>query len=434
MARQVLIFLFAFVVFLSADIVAQYRNRAPVDAGRRFSMPKENPNVPIPNTKAPSTNQGILLLDDKGSALRLTISGAGHTRMVSDVNKPFPLGWESSVTFKAQPNRAFSFDFRLDMLQPSVSDRYGSGATVIPNVAATWISDVRDREIYQMVTRVGDLRRMTFGKGLFYKDMNEQGGVMQWVGRTQQFSIAYVLNGVVSSSDIVLLDWSNSDRTLGLGASWTLLDDRPGQALDSRLSGYGRLNVFNWIDLDWELGISNSSAADTLGYSVLVAPSKEIKMPNFYWFSGVTYRGYFGSVMAPYRQLHSDGRPLADVRTSLFDEELDVDSWRSAVILSEYSEQIQSLAVRIKSEFLLVGNTWVYGEYEGISIVPDSGKLVTRQFGAGGLKFAFSQNHFGYLGIQSKFIASLGTVNGADDTLLVNQGNPSMVAGVKFKF
>jgi len=397
-------------------------------------MPKENPNVPIPNTKVPSANQGILLVDDKGAALRLTMSGAGHARMVSAVGKAFPLGWESSVTFKAQPNRALSFDVRLDMTQASVSDRYGSGATVVPNVAATWIADIRDREIYQMVTRVGDLRRMTVGKGLYYKDMNEQGGVMQWVGRTQQFSVAYVVNGLVSSSDIVLVDWSNSDRTLGLGAAWTLLDDRPGQALDSRLSGYGRLNVFNWIDLDWELGISNSSAADTLGYSVLVAPSKEIKMPNFYWFSGVTYRGYFGSVMAPYRQLHSDGRLLSDVRTSLFDEDLDVDSWRSAMILSDYSEQIQSVGFRLKSEWLLFGTTWIYGDYEGLTVIPDSGKLITRQYGAGGLKFAFSQHHFGYVGVQSKFIASLDGVNGANDTLLVNQGEPSMVAGVKFKF
>ena len=399
-----------------------------------FQCQKKILRFPGRPPKVPTASQGMLLLDEKGTALRLTLTGVGHARVVSAVGVPFPSGWESSVTFKVQPNKLLSFDIRLDMNQHSVGPRYGAGATLVPNVAATWITDVKDPEIYQMVTRVGDLRRMTAGKGLYFKDMNEQGVVMQWVGKTQQMSMAYLLNGLVASSDIAILDWSNSDRTLGVAASWTLLDDSPGQSLDSRLSTYGRVNLLNWVDVDWELGISGTPASDSPGYSVLIAPSKEVKSPSFYWFSGMTFRGYYGSSILPYRNAATEGRLFSDVRTSLFDEDLEVDSWRSDMILGGRASRIQSLSFRLKSELLLFGNIWGYADYEGLNVIPDSGSRVSRHFIGTGFKLALSQHHFGYLGCQNKFLTSIDAVNGASDTLLSSQWEPSVVAGIKFKF
>lgn len=440
MERKVLALSLLILALLPAGVFAQYKNRSPADMSRRFPMPKENAavpqstSVPLTTSKVPTASQGMLLVDEKGSVLRLTMTGVGHVRAVSAAGYPFPSGWESSLTLKAQPNKSLSFDVRLDMNQRSVGERYGAGATLVPNVAATWISDVKDPEIYQMVTRVGDLRRMTAGKGLYFKDMNEQGVVMQWVGRTQQMSVAYLLNGLVASSDIAILDWSNSDRTLGVAASWTVLDDLPGRLFDSRLSGYGRLNGLNWVDVDWELGLSGTPASDKPGYSVLIAPSKEFKSPSFYWFSGMTFRGYYGSAITPYTNTAAEGRLFSDVRSSLFDEDLEVDSWRTDMILGARASRIQSLSFRLKSELLLFGNMWGYADYEGLNVVPDSGSQISRHFFGTGFKFALSQHHFGYVGVQNKFLTSTGAVNGATDTLLSSKWAPTVVAGIKFKF
>jgi|GEM_PF-2779662 len=400
--------------------------------GRSFKLPKE---VERPTGSAPTPSEsGVLLLDDKGAVLRLTMSGVGHARWAGNPEYPFPVGWESSLSLKAQPNKSLTFDIRFDMNQQRASDRYSNGATLVPNVAATWTTDFSDPEIFQLVTRVGDLRRMTSGKGLIFKDMNESGAYLQFQGHTQRFTLSYLLNGLVASTDIVMADWSNLDRTLGTYAQWTLNESESGATQEARLAAYGKLSIFKWFDVDWEATISGANGSKSPGYSVLVAPYIEGKYPDFYWMSRVSYRGYFGSTLDAYPRYSTANTQLASVRTDLFDEDMDLESLRSILILGGRSETLQSVAGRWRMERLLFGSVWGFGDVDTLNIIPKSGSIKSITGFSAGIKLALSQHHYGYFAVQNKFLNSTTPVNGDSFTLTNHVVDSVLVAGVKFKF
>lgn len=249
------------------------------------------------------------------------------------------------------------------------------------------------------------------------------------LGRSQQIGLSYAVHGLVATTDIVTVDWSNSDRTLGTLISTTLEDRKSSEAFDTKWGLYGKFDVIKWFDLNWETAISWTPKSDALGYSVLIAPSKEIKGSDAYFYFGATYRGYFGSSILPYQN-----RQLAEVESTLFDEELDLDSLRSVIIVSDFSNTIQSGALRIKCEQLLIGNLWGYIDFESLQVLPKTGPIRSLNTLAYGAKFALSQHHFGYIGVQDKFLGATADMNGTNNTQLVSRREPVIVAGLKFKY
>jgi hypothetical protein len=200
------------------------------------------------------------------------------------------------------------------------------------------------------------------------------------------------------------------------------------------LGVYGHWNAWNWIDWDWEAAISGTPTAVAPGYSVLIAPSKEIKAPDFYIYTGLTYRGYFGSTLMPYTDYLSTGGRLSETETDLFDEDLDTDSWRTVMAMMPKSVHTHSGAARFRGERLLYGNVWAYLDAEAVRVMPEFGLTATTYLLSSGIKLAFSQHHFGYIGVQNKFLNTVTVSNGSDNTPFLVQRSPVIVGGIKFKF
>ncbi len=146
-----------------------------------------------------------------------------------------------------------------------------------------------------------------------------------------------------------------------------------------------------------------------------------------------SYRGYYGATISGSRaQLTPVG--LATVRADLFDEDLDWESYRSILSVTDTSSEIQSAGVHLKVERLVFGNWWVYGDYEWTRVMPHTAMPGDYIFWSTGLKAALTQHHYAYTGIQTKFLTDTGVVNGKNNSPYLAAYDPTWVAGVKFKF
>ncbi len=427
----------AVMLVFDGTLIAQQGRRFPLPrsgAGRIVNSASLDRPPAEPPSPAQSPSDGVLLIDEAGTPLRLTLSGVGHIRMSSPPDAiPYPIGWESALTIKAQPNKSLWVDVRLDMNQQRIGDTYGSGQLVYPQVSATWMADVRDPEFFALTTRVGDLRKMTAGKGLFYKDQSEDGVAIELKGKTQSFSIAYLMYGLVASSDVVIAEWRNADRTFGVYGDYVRSDALGSTPLTSRLGFFGRVDIGGMVNLDWEAAGLKYSGPDDWGSAILIAPSKEFKFSDLYIMLAASYRGYYGATISGSRaQLTPVG--LATVRADLFDEDLDWESYRSILSVTDTSSEIQSAGVHLKVERLVFGNWWVYGDYEWTRVMPHTAMPGDYIFWSTGLKAALTQHHYAYTGIQTKFLTDTGVVNGKNNSPYLAAYDPTWVAGVKFKF
>ncbi|NBV41874.1 hypothetical protein EBR96_03795, partial [bacterium] len=221
MDRKILIF-FAVVVGMGLGghlIYGQksqyFRSEVPE---KRFALPQPNSQSATQLTPPPQASSGgaTVLLDDKATGAKLSVGGVGHARYVfakEGDSYPMTRALDSEFTFKAQPNKHLTVDFRAQLIRTNMDAQPPSANTFVPRMALSWVNEIADPELTQSITRVGDLRRLTLGKGLFFKDLESEGITTELKGRTQSITGTYVSRAYTEKSDLGILDWANANRT-----------------------------------------------------------------------------------------------------------------------------------------------------------------------------------------------------------------------------